>query len=277
MTKRKVDVRDLETLETGGGNSISPPVRVVPSKKWVFTYNNYPMETMETMETVFESFGIEFIYGQEVGDSGTPHLQGYIEAPMKIRPIEKLGLPKEIHWERAKGNRMANIKYCSKEGKFRHSKAFKPPRQIKLIEPRGWQLDVVALAQEEPNERDIHWFWESTGGVGKTVLCKYLIMKHGAIVLGGKAADIKNGIVTYFEKNGQTPDLVVVNMARSMEQFISYEGLENIKDMMFYSGKYEGGQICGPCPQLIVMANFPPDETKLSADRWKVKEITEFD
>lgn len=267
--------RKLETLETGGGNTISPPVRVVPSKKWVFTYNNYPLEMLETLETVFESFDIEYIYGQEVGDEGTPHLQGYIEAPIKIRPIEKLGLPKEIHWEKARGGRLSNIKYCSKDGKYVHSKALKPPRPLVLIEPRGWQLEVVELAKAEPDDRSIYWFWEVVGGVGKTALCKYLIAKHGAIVLGGKAADIKNGIVTYFNSEGRTPELVIVNYARSMEQFISYEGLENIKDMMFYSGKYESGQICGPCPQLIVMANFPPDQRKLSSDRWKVTEIVD--
>lgn len=229
---------------------------------------------LETLETVFDSFEVEYIFGQEVGEEGTPHLQGYIECPMKVRPIEKFGLPKEIHWAKARGSKVQNLKYCSKDGKIRHSLQMKPPRQLKLIEPRGWQCDVVELAKAEPNDRDIHWFWESQGGVGKTVLCKYLIMKHGAIVLGGKAADIRNGIVTYYEKNGRTPELIVINAVRSMERFISYEGLENIKDMMFYSGKYEGGQICGPCPQLIVMANFPPEEWKLSKDRWKITEIT---
>ena len=273
MTKRKLDVRELETLETGGGNTIPPPVRVVPSKRWCFTYNNYPDDAVERLETVFGSFSIDYIFGKEVGEEGTKHLQGYIEAPIKIRPIEKLGLPKEIHWEKTRGTRIQNITYCSKDGDYVHSLALKPPRQMKLIEPRGWQLEVVEIAKAEPNERDIYWFWEQTGGVGKTVLCKYLIKKHGAIVLGGKAADIKNGIVTYVEKHGSTPELVVVNLTRSTEGYVSYEGLESIKDMMFYSGKYEGGQVCGPCPQLIVFANFCPDYGKLSMDRWKVTMI----
>lgn len=267
--------RKLETLETGGGNTNSPPVRTVPSKYWCFTYNNYPEDAVETLETVFKACEVEYIFGKEVGEEGTPHLQGYIESHVKIRPIEKLGLAKEIHWEKRKKSRMHNIKYCSKDGDFVHSKGLKPPRQVQLIEPRGWQTEVVRLANEEPDDRTVHWFWEKKGGTGKTSLCKYLVMVCGAIILGGKAADIKNGVMDYYNKHGQTPELIVVNYTRSQEEYISYEGLENIKDMCFYSGKYEGGMVCGPCPQLICFANFSPDETKMSSDRWSIVNIEE--
>lgn len=271
MTKRK-----LETLETSEeGNTKPPQKRCVPSKRWCFTFNNYDPDDVETLETNFKSFDIEYIFGEEVGEKGTPHLQGYIECPIKIRPIEKLDLNKSISWRRAKGNKLHNINYCSKDGKFYYSPKMKPPRQLKLIEPRGWQLKVLDIIKEEPDDRTIHWYWDN-GGTGKTSLCKYLIMKHEAIVLGGKATDIKNGILTYYNKEGYTPDLIVVNITRSMEQFVSYEGLENIKDMMFYSGKYEGGQICGPSPHLIVFANFEPDKTKLTNDRWKITELIQF-
>ena len=51
---------------------------------------------------------------------------------------------------------------------------------------------------------------------------------------------------------------------------ISYDGIEEIKDMMFYSGKYEGGMVVGKCPRFIVFANNPPIFEKMSADRWRV-------
>lgn len=267
---------EMETLETGGGNTISPPVRIVPSKRWCFTYNNYPDNVLEIMETKFKSFNIEYIVGHEVGEEGTPHLQGYIESPIKIRPIEKLNLPIEIHWEKTKFDRITNVKYCSKDGNFVHSSKLKPPRQVRVIEPAAlgeWALEVVRLAEAEPDDRTIHWRWEPVGGIGKTQLCKYLVINHDAIILGGKAADIRNGILDFYNRKKHTPELIVINLARTQEEYVSYEGLENIKDMLFYSGKYEGGMICGPCPTLIVFANFKPDETKLSSDRWDVIEL----
>ena len=167
------------------------------------------------------------------------------------------------------------IQYCAKDGDFVHSPKMKPPRQLQLIEPRGWQTEVVRLAQAEPDDRTVHWFWEGKGGTGKTSLCKFLVVTFGAIILGGKAADIKMGILNYTQQNGHTPDLIVVNFTRSQEDYISYEGLESIKDMCFFSGKYEGGMVCGPSPQLICFANFTPDASKMSADRWNVVEIDE--
>lgn len=265
----------METLETEGGNTIPPPKRrVVPSKRWCFTWNNYPSDALETLETVFKDLSIEYVVGREVGAEGTPHLQGYIEASQKIRPVEKLKLSPAIHWEKCKGDRGQNVEYCTKDGQYVHSLALKPPRKLKLITPReGWQQDVVNLVQTEPDDRSIYWYWETTGCVGKTQICKYLSVKHGAIALGGKGADIRNGVVEYTKTNGKTPDTVVVNLVRSNEQFVSYEGLENIKDMYFYSGKYEGGMVCGPPPHLIIFANFPPDTCRLSQDRWHITEL----
>lgn len=268
--------RKMETLETEGGNTKPPPKRCVPSKRWCFTRNNYDDDEVETLETLFKLHSIEYIFGEEVGEEGTPHLQGYIEAPVKIRPVEKLGL-KKYHWERAKGNRMSNMEYCSKDGKFKHSSMLKPRRPLVLIKPRGWQKRVVDVAKADPDDRSIYWYYERIGGVGKTSLCKYLVVTLGAIILGGKAPDIRNGIIDYYNNHGYTPELIVVNFTRSQEEYVSYEGIENIKDMLFYSGKYEGGQICGACPQLICFANFSPDLTKCSKDRWIVEAINTDD
>lgn len=60
-------------------------------------------------------------YGKEVGDSGTPHLQGYLElsAPHTLSSLKKfLGLPKEIHLEPRRGTQAQAIEYCKKDGLF---------------------------------------------------------------------------------------------------------------------------------------------------------------
>ena len=89
-------------------------------------------------------------------------------------------------------------------------------------------------------------------------------------MLSGKAGDMKNGIVQY----GNIPKVVLINMPRSSGGFISYSGIEQIKDMFFFSGKYEGGMICGKCPHVVIFANEPPDEGMMSMDRWVITAIS---
>lgn len=46
------------------------------TRAWCFTLNNYSEKEYETIKGVSCRY---IVVGKEVGDSGTPHLQGYIE------------------------------------------------------------------------------------------------------------------------------------------------------------------------------------------------------
>ncbi len=59
-----------------------------------------------------------------------------------------------------------------------------------------------------------------------------------------------------------------------MEDYVSYQALEEIKDGIFFSGKYEGGMKIFNSPHVICFANFSPAEHKLSGDRWVVEEVS---
>lgn len=100
-------------------------------------------------------------------------------------------------------------------------------------------------------------------------------MKKGAIVLGGKSADMKNGIISYKNNNDDIdPEIILVNLPKTFDiGYFSYTGVEECKDMMFYSGKYEGGMVCGNCPHMIIFSNELPDVAKVGVDRWKVYNI----
>lgn len=269
MSKRKIEI-----LEKAGGNTnlqLASKKQVTQSKFWCFTWNNFPNRAKETMIEVFKKNNMEYIIGEEVGDSGTPHLQGYCEAASRMRWSE-LKLPKEIHWEKRKGTRSQNVKYCSKEGKYVCTAALKPPRELKLIDPTyDWEQTILKEIQSEPDDRTIHWIWSNEGNMGKTSFCKYLVAKHNAAVLHRKGDNIRHGLAEWIKDKDAFPDLVVYPIPRCFEtQYLSYEGLENIKDMFFYSGKYEGGQVCGPPPHLYVFANVEPNYAKMSLDRWHV-------
>lgn len=266
----------------GEGNTKPPPVskeitkkQVSPCKKWVFTLNNYTKEEEDLFRSIVPEISSLYHIGYEVGQSGTPHLQGFIVFKSKCRPSSHK-LSNRIHWEKMKGTTQQSIDYCTKEGKTMMSAGIPKPVFVYPMELE-WQKDILKEIGEEPDDRVINWIWSQGGGTRKTSTCKYLAVKHKAVVLGGKAADVRNGICTHLQKHGETPGLVVINIPKSFcADFVSYEAFENIKDMCFYSGKYEGGMVVGNSPHLYVFANFAPDESKMTSEgRWNVVNIDE--
>lgn len=243
-----------------------------PAKKWCFTLNNYTEDEISSIVPIFnEKCKIAF-FSKEIGEGGTPHLQGFALFKVKIRPSSLL---KKAHWTISRGSILENLIYCRKEGDLFYSKGVECFDPVKLINPvYEWEKIVLDEITKEPDDRTINWIWSEFGGIGKTSFCKYLVVKHDAIIFGGKACDIRNGVRVYYENNKHTPQLIIVNIPRSFDpMYISYEGFENIKDMLFYSGKFEGGMICGNCPHLYVFANHQPDISKMSEDRWKIRRI----
>ena len=82
------------------GNTKPSSVQVSPSKYWCFTLNNYKKEDIN----IISSKVLNYCIGEEVGESGTPHLQGYIEFETKKRPLGVFKEYKNIHWEKRKGD-----------------------------------------------------------------------------------------------------------------------------------------------------------------------------
>jgi hypothetical protein len=82
-----------------------------PAKNWVFTVNNYTTEDEESLKKIPANY---LLYGKEIGEKGTPHLQGYIQLEKKTR---RRCLTKYIKcfWEVAKGSIDDNIRYCRKD------------------------------------------------------------------------------------------------------------------------------------------------------------------
>ena len=254
------------------GNTITGSRKKInAAKRWCFTYNNPTDFGYEMMCAKIKQFCRFAIIGSEVAPStGTKHLQGYIEFKEKRRPIGTFGLS-EPHWELARGSKADNILYCSKEQEiFRFPALYKC--EIKCL--YDWQQRIVDLLNTEPDDRTINWYWEAEGCTGKTTFQKYVFGRfEGVVVLSGKGSDMKNGVMEYYKATQSLPKIVIINIPRCNRRFVSWGGLEEIKDMFFYSPKYEGGMICGKSPHVICFANSPPDEELLSADRWNIVEI----
>lgn len=219
------------------------------------------------------------VIGAEVGESGTPHLQGYVEFKVKQRPLSKMKGTIGAHWEVSKGSRIENYEYCSKDGDVKLLLGMEAPIPLKILKDEDlyeWQSAIVRLIQEEPDDRTIHWYWETEGNVGKSALVKKLCHEYGAVICSGKSADIKYSIVAYKEKNGVYPKLVIYDVPRTSKKYVSYTGIEEVKGGCFMSSKYECGQVLMNSPHVLVFANSEPEyfngdgEETVSKDRWVV-------
>lgn len=94
------------------------------NRRFCFTWNNYSEEELqslkESLEKMANSGSLTYAgIGEEVGASGTCHLQGCLSFrhPRKFGSVREL-LRNKAHLEVAKGSMQQNREYCSKEGKY---------------------------------------------------------------------------------------------------------------------------------------------------------------
>lgn len=264
--------------EPGAGNSNS--TRDAPRKNWFFTWNNYSTDDERRLTDWCGAKCSKCAIGREVGESGTPHLQGtfLLKAKMRFSALQRLW-PK-VHWEKTWSPERA-LGYCRKDGDMAADFGGAAP-PVPARDPLAgkalfqWQVELLAFLESPPDDRTILWLWEPVGCAGKTALAKHLCVTRPreVIFLGGKGSDIKYGIQAVMnQKDPWTPKVCIFHYTRSVEGFVSYEALEAVKDGIFFSSKYEAGMVVFDSPHVVVFANFEPDRCKLSADRWVVRQI----
>jgi len=116
-----------------------------------FTWNNYP-EDWENQLTEKLPQHNYYVAGKEVGDSGTPHIQGYVEfnSPAKFTTLKKK-FP-TWHIEKRKGTSTQAADYCKKDGDWKETGTISNPGKrndleaVRDILKTGGERDVVAQA-----------------------------------------------------------------------------------------------------------------------------------
>ncbi|AXH76527.1 MAG: putative viral replication protein [Cressdnaviricota sp.] len=266
----------VETVENHSDDGNTNSHRISASKHWCLTFNNYSEDDLKEMVEKFKEFELKYIVGREIGEQGTPHLQGYISGKKVFRPSE-LKLSKKIHWEKRKKPEFNNLKYCSKDGDYVTN--FEGiPKAVAAPKIYGWQIECRDKLNKDPDPRKIHWYWSAQGARGKSSMVKYLAIKHGALICSGKASDMKYMIVKQAETTGEYANLVVFDVPRSSAQYLSYTGIEEIKNGVFASTKYECSMVIMNHPHVVVFANFEPDmnDQDMSSDRFDVINVDDY-
>lgn len=132
----------------------------------------------------------------------------------------------------------------------------------KTITPNDNQ-NIILQHISTQNDRQITWVNDPIGNTGKTFLSKHLIASQGAIrFTNGRTNDI-----AYAYKNNP---IVVFDFARTCEERINYQIIEDLKNGMIFSSKYESQCKIFTPPKIVIMANFAPNTTAMSADRWDI-------
>jgi len=120
------------------------------SRRYAFTINNYTDKDIEQLQKIEYSY---MIYGDEVGETGTPHLQGYVEF---VNARSFTSLKKQLptaHIETAFSTPEQNKAYCSKQkvlfedGSIKHQGARNDIEQIKdIVKTGGGMRSIIEVS-----------------------------------------------------------------------------------------------------------------------------------
>lgn len=283
----------LAQLAHGGVGNIQPPRALCKddndledpkrkhykSRSWFFTLNNPEEGDLAQLAQWFETFTEKFIFQLEVGKQcGTPHFQGVIYFKHAVHESTMKQVAPRGIWKRTI-SWLGAVQYCAKsdtrvDGPWSKGVAMrKPIKIISLLRP--WQASEEQRLLGQPDDRTVRWIWDPKGEMGKTVFAKYMQVKydHLTCTIAGNGKDMLHILKKDLDRTEVS--IVIFMFVRSVEERVAYGVIEAIKDGFVCSGKFDSCRLIFNCPHVLCLSNFPPDKSKLSADRWDIKELGE--
>nr|WOR75574.1 alpha rep protein [Tomato leaf curl alphasatellite] len=263
------------------------------SRNWCFTLFNYILPLF----TSLPEWANYIIYQEEAcPETKRKHIQGYVNLKRSQRfAFLKKKLPDGAHIESCRGSASSNRDYCRKDatrtggpwefGVFCEAGSNKrktmerfqeDPEELRLADPklyrrclatkvnsefcglvlpvpdRPWQRVAQKVLDKGPDDRTIIWVYGSEGNEGKTTWAKTKIQEGWFYSRGGKGENIK---YQYAEHLGHC----IFDIPRQAEDDLQYTVLEEIKDRLIRSSKYEPIDFnCSDSVHVVVLSNFLP-------------------
>lgn len=161
------------------------------------------------------------------------------------------------------GKKIQDFKKVVKEEQMKNVVIPKYPVKTSIL--KDWQLNSLKVLFQQ-NERQILWVVDPEGGTGKTWLANYLVNNYSAFYWrSSKKQDIA------YSYNFEP--IVCFDFVRTNEDTVSYEMIEQFKDGMIISTKYESLIKKRKDIKVIVFSNFEPKVDALSHDRWVIQRL----
>ena len=241
------------------------------TQNYCFTHNNYPNTIVEDeIECQY------IIYGKEVGDSGTPHLQGLVRFKQIKSLKQAIGLLPGSHVEATKSLQAA-IEYCKKEGDYTE-RGTPPVSQKEKGEKEKRKWKEIREAAEEGRYDDIPEDLRFTN--------HSLIKAHRISHLRGQSlVDTEVQHEWYYGKSGsgksrkareENPDAYLKTCNKwwdgyENEQIVIIEDLDKKHDVLGHHLKIWGDRYPFPCEvkggiikirpeKVIITSNYHPSE-----------------
>lgn len=123
---------------------------------------------------------------------------------------------------------------------------------------KEWQEHI-----DNQTDRTVTWVCDPEGGKGKSTMTDILISQGWQFFENAKCKDVACAL-------NEDASGYVFDFSRSIEGRVNYGIIESIKNGRVFSSKYLSCCKFFPKPRVIVFANFYPDKTKLSEDRWDI-------
>jgi hypothetical protein len=145
--------------------------------------------------------------------------------------------------------------------------------QMSTVSLRPWQSTLVDTVSSAADSRKVHWWWDPEGNKGKTFVARYLLSLDGWILCQMMK---KSDLLHLITKSIANAKGVIFDLTRSSEDGsvkVVYEVCEMLKSEFLCSGKYDSVGMMTPPVHVIVFANYEPDRTAWSPDRYDVHRI----
>lgn len=132
----------------------------VQGRRWVFTLNNPTNPEREVLLALFDNDAETqyAVFGNEVGEAGTPHLQGFVvfKRQHRLRAV-KLLLGNRAHIELARGTSEEAANYCKKDGDYHEFGIFPSSggRRTDLEDLLQWSDFFIAEHGRAPSSQEI--------------------------------------------------------------------------------------------------------------------------
>lgn len=147
--------------------------------------------------------------------------------------------------------------------------------------PHEWQNDMFEKIDKPRSwhDRKIIWIYETKGNTGKSHFALYwsrIDPKRFYYVNQVGGAHNFATIVKTAVAGGWEGHCMFVDLSRADKDHAIYQPLEMLKNGCVTATKYEGGTTdLGGRPHIVVLANWPPDVSQMSLDRWDIYTIDE--
>lgn len=243
---------------------------------------------LDTSVSTFVKMGILTIYAScshEVGLARKESINTHFKSHKKQKLMDTIeGLAESENPSRYKLEQMLedpeilNQWGLIKEGAYLLKSSRERDRQIGWCQEqtlRYWQAQFIQeMGKDGKNDRTIYWVRDTEGNQGKTWLTKYLYRVNPEVtawVHNGATKDLMKSII----QKASNLELVLFDLSRTNEERVNYDFIERVKNGMIQSTKYEVETIMIDSPTVVCFANFGPDVTKMSLDRWKILNLSE--